>query len=452
MSPGRPNEVETLPKTQYTRSGDLHIAYQVVGEGPLDLVYVPGWVSHVELAWEEPTLARFLQRLASFSRLIMFDKRGTGLSDRVPNDKLPTLENRVDDLRAVMDAVGSDQAAVFGFSEGGNLGAFFAATYPERTKALALFGTFAKRIWSPDYPWAPKPEDREREYKTIEREWGELADVEHYVPSKAGDETFARRLATYFRRSASPGAAVALLRMNTQLDIRHILPTIRVPTLVINRTGDRDANVEEGRWIARQIPNARFVELSGEDHLPWVGDQDAVVDEIQEFLTGARSVPESNRVLATVLFTDIVDSTEHAARLGDRAWHDLLDVHHALVRKELTRFRGREIKTVGDAFIATFDGPARAVQCASTIRDGVVQLGIEIRAGVHTGEIELAGSDIGGIAVHIAARVIAAAGRSEVLVSSTVKDLAAGSGISFSDCGSRVLKGVPGEWRLFAAF
>jgi pimeloyl-ACP methyl ester carboxylesterase len=444
--------MKMLPKTQYTRSGDLHIAYQVVGEGPLDLVYVPGWVSHVELAWEEPTLARFLRRLASFSRLIMFDKRGTGLSDRVPNDKLPTLEDRVDDLRAVMDAVGSKQAAVFGFSEGGNLSAFFAATYPERTKALALFGTFAKRIWSPDYPWAPKPEDREREYKTIEREWGELADVGHYVPSKAGDEAFARRLATYFRRSASPGAAVALLRMNTQLDIRHILPTIRVPTLVINRTGDRDANVEEGRWIARQIPGARFVELSGEDHLPWVGDQDAVVDEIQEFLTGTRSLPESNRVLATVLFTDIVDSTEHAARLGDRAWHDLLDVHHALVRKELTRFRGREIKTVGDAFIATFDGPGRAVQCASTIRDGVVQHGIEIRAGVHTGEIELAGSDIGGIAVHIAARVIAAAGRSEVLVSSTVKDLAAGSGISFSDCGSRVLKGVPGEWRLFAAF
>lgn len=439
-----------LPKTQYTRSGNLHIAYQVVGEGQIDLVYVPGWVSHVELAWEEPTLARFLRRLASFSRLIMFDKRGTGLSDRVPNDKLPTLEDRVDDLRAVMDAVGSEHAAVFGFSEGGNLSAFFAATYPERIKALALFGTFAKRIWSPDYPWAPKPEDREREYEAIEREWGELADVGHYVPSKARDETFARRLATYFRRSASPGAAVALLRMNTQLDIRHILPTIRVPTLVINRTGDRDANVEEGRWIARQIPSAHFVELSGEDHLPWVGDQDAVVDEIQEFLTGARSIPETNRVLATVLFTDIVDSTEHAARLGDRAWRDLLDVHHALVRKELTRFRGREIKTVGDSFIATFDGPARALQCACTIRDSVVQLGIEIRAGVHTGEIELAGSDIGGIGVHIAARVIAAAGRSEVLVSSTVKDLAAGSGISFSDCGSRVLKGVPGEWRLFA--
>jgi class 3 adenylate cyclase len=440
---------EMPAKTQYTRSGDLHIAYQVVGEGPLDLVYVPGWISHVELAWEEPTLARFLRRLASFSRLIMFDKRGTGLSDRVPNDKLPTLEERIDDLRTVMDAIGSKRAAVFGFSEGGNLSALFAATYPERTTALVMFGTFAKRIWSPDYPWAPKPEDREREYEVVEAEWGELMDLEHYIPSKAGDEGFARRLATYFRRSASPGAAIALLRMNTQMDIRHVLPTIRVPTLVIHRTEDRDANVEEGRWIARQIPNARFVELSGEDHLPWVGDPDAVLDEIQEFLTGVRSVPEFNRVLATVLFTDIVGSTERVAQLGDRAWQDLLDSHHGLVRKELARFRGREIKTIGDAFIATFDGPARAVRCACSIRDRVSELGIEIRAGVHTGEIELSDGDIGGIAVHIAARVTAAAQPSEVLVSSTVKDLAAGSAIQFSDRGAHVLRGIPDEWRLF---
>lgn len=441
---------EIPAKTRYTRSGDVHIAYQVVGEGTFDLVFVPGWVSHVELAWEEPTLAKFLRRLASFSRLIMFDKRGTGLSDRVPNDKLPTLEERIDDLRAVMDAVGSKRAAIFGVSEGGNLSATFAATYPGRVSALIMFGTFAKRIWSPDYPWAPKPEDREREYETVEREWGELADVEHYMPSKADDEAFVRRLATYFRRAASPGAAVALLRMNTQLDIRHVLPTIRVPTLVIHRTGDRDAKIEEGRWIAGQIPNARFVKLSGDDHEPWVGDQDAVLDEIQEFLTGAQPVPESNRVLATVLFTDIVGSTDHAVRLGDRAWRDLLDSHHALVRKELARFRGREIKTVGDAFIATFEGPARAMRCACSIRDAVSKLGIEIRAGLHTGEIELAGDDIGGIAVHIAARVIAAAGPSEILVSSTVKDLAAGSGIRFNDRGTQTLKGVPDEWRLFA--
>ena len=437
------------PKTQYTRSGDLHIAYQVVGEGPLDLVYVPGWVSHVELAWEEPTLARFLRRLASFSRLIMFDKRGTGLSDRVPNDKLPTLEERIDDLRAVMDAVDSERAAIFGFSEGGNLSAFFAATYPERTKALVLFGTFAKRIWSSDYPWAPKPEDRERESETLEREWGELMDLEYYVPSKAGDQAFLRRLATYFRRSASPGAAVALLRMNTQLDIRHILPTIRVPTLVIHRKGDRDASVEEGRWIAEQIPNARFVELSGEDHLPWVGHQDAVIDEVQEFLTGARAIPEPNRVLATVLFTDIVGSTERAAVMGDRAWQELLDSHHALVRKELAQFRGREIKTVGDAFIATFDGPARAMRCACAIRDSVGSIGVEIRAGLHTGEIEITDHDIGGIAVHIAARIMSVAQPGEILVSSTVKDLSVGSGIAFIDRGAQVLKGVPDEWRLF---
>ena len=437
------------PKTQYTRSGDLHIAYQVVGEGPLDLVYVPGWVSHVELAWEEPTLARFLRRLASFSRLILFDKRGTGLSDRVPNDKLPTLEERIDDLRAVMDAVDSERAAIFGFSEGGNLSAFFAATYPERTKALVLFGTFAKRIWSSDYPWAPKPEDRERESETLEREWGELMDLEYYVPSKDGDQPFLRRLATYFRRSASPGAAVALLRMNTQLDIRHILPTIRVPTLVIHRKGDRDANVEEGRWIAKQIPNARFVELSGEDHLPWVGHQDAVIDEVQEFLTGARAIPEPNRVLATVLFTDIVGSTEQAALMGDRAWQELLDSHHALVRKELAQFRGREIKTVGDAFIATFDGPARAMRCACAIRDSVGSIGVEIRAGLHTGEIEITDHDIGGIAVHIAARTMSVAKPGEILVSSTVKDLSVGSGIAFIDRGAQVLKGVPDEWRLF---
>jgi len=436
-------------KTQYARSGDLHVAYQVVGEGPLDLVYVPGWVSHVELAWEEPTLATFLRRITSFSRLIMFDKRGTGLSDRVPNEKLPTLEERIDDLRAVMDAVGSEQAAVFGFSEGGNLSAFFAATYPERAKALVLFGTFAKRIWSPDYPWAPKSEEREREYETLEREWGELMDVEDYAPSKANDEVFLRRLATYFRRSASPGAAIALLRMNTQLDIRHILPTIRVPTLVIHRSGDHDANVEEGRWIAEQIPNARFVELPGEDHLPWVGDQDAVVDEIEEFLTGARSVPESNRVLATVLFTDIVGSTDHAARLGDRAWRQLLSSHHSLVRKELARFRGCEIKTVGDAFIATFDGPARAVRCACAIRGRVAEIGMQIRAGLHTGEIEIADRDIGGIGVNIAARVVAAAQSGEVLVSSTVKDLSAGSGIAFVDRGAHTLRGVPDDWRLF---
>ena len=438
-------------ETKYARSGDVHIAYQVVGEGPLDLVYVPGWVSHVELAWEEPTLARFLGRLASFSRLITFDKRGTGLSDRVSDDKLPTLEERMDDLRAVMDAVGSERAAVFGVSEGGNLCALFAATYPERTTALVMFGAFAKRIWSPDYPWAPTPEQRQEEHRLVEREWGNLMDLAHYVPSKIGDEGFASRLATYLRRAASPGAAVALLRMNTQIDIRGVLPTIRVPTLVIHRTGDRDVNVEEGRWLAEQVPRARFVELPGDDHFPWVGDQDVILDEIQEFLTGVRPAPEVDRVLTTVLFTDIVGSTEWAARLGDRAWKELLERHHSLVRTELARFRGREVDTAGDGFFSTFDGPARAIRCACSIRDGLRQLGIEIRAGLHTGEVELTGDRVRGIAVHIGARVAAAAQPSEVLVSSTVKDLVAGSGIRFADRGAHVLKGIPGEWHLFAA-
>ena len=438
-------------KTKYTRSGDIHIAYQAVGEGPLDLVYVPGWVSHVELAWEEPTLARFLRRLASFSRLIAFDKRGTGLSDRVTNDQLPTLEERMDDLRAVMDAVGSERAALCGVSEGGNLCALFAATYPERTTALVMCGAFAKRIWSPDYPWAQTPEERELAYEMVENEWGSMMDLSHYVPSKINDEAFAQRLAKYFRHSASPGAAVALLRMNTEIDIRAILPTIRVPTLVIHRTGDRDANVEEGRWLAARIAGARFTELPGEDHFPWVGDQDAILDEIQEFLTGVRPTPESDRELSTLLFTDIAGSTELITRLGDQAWQELLERHHAMVREELSRFRGREVDTAGDGFFATFDGPARAVRCALSVVGAGQQLGIKIRAGLHTGEIQVMGPKISGIALHIAARVVATAKPSEVLVSSTVKDLVAGSGIRFADRGTHVLKGVSGEWHLFVA-
>ncbi len=439
------------PKTHYAKSGDLHIAYQVVGQGPFDLVYIPGWVSHVELAWEEPLLARFLERLASFSRLIVFDKRGTGLSDRVPVDKLPTLEERMDDLTVVMDAVGSERAALFGFSEGGNLAALFAAMHPERTRGLVLAHTFASRIWSPDYPWAPTPEQREQECLHVEREWGNLMDIAHYAPSKVGDVEFAQRVATYFRRAASPGAAVALLRMNTQIDIRSILPTIRVPTLVMHRTGDLDVNVAEGRYIAERIPDARFVELAGDDHLPWIGDQGRFLDEMQEFLTGVRPAPEYERVLSTVMFTDIVGSTEAAARLGDRDWRNLLGRHHTIARAEIARFRGREINTAGDGFIATFDGPARAVRCAGSMRNALQPLGIEIRAGVHTGEIELDGDDVGGIAVHICARVAAAAAAGETLVSSTVKDLVAGAGLAFTDRGAHALKGVPGEWRLFAA-
>jgi class 3 adenylate cyclase len=442
----------TLPhrRTEYARSGALHIAYQVVGNGPLDLVYVPGWVSHVEQAWEEPTLARFLNRLASFSRLIVFDKRGTGLSDRVPNDELPGLEERMDDLRAVMDAAGSKRAAVFGFSEGGNISALFAASHPERTSALLLFGTFAKRLRTPDYPWAPTGEERRQFCEEVERDWARGIDLSRYVPSKLGDEAFLRRMSAYFRNSASPGAAVTLLRMNTEIDIRSILPAIHVPALVINRTSDPSVRVEEGRWMAEQIPGARFVELPGDDHMPWVGDQDAILDEVQEFLTGSRPEREPDRVLATVLVTDIVGSTRHAARLGDRAWCDLLARHHDIVRKELQAFRGREIDTAGDGFLATFDGPARAVGCACRIRDAVRALGIEVRAGLHTGEIELEGDKVRGIAVHTGARIASVAEPGQVLASSTVKDLVSGSGHSFSDRGLHALKDIPRPWQLFA--
>ncbi len=442
--------VDTAGTTQYARSGGLSIAYQVVGEGPLDLVYVPGWVSNVELMWDEPTQARFLERLASFSRLILFDKRGTGLSDRVPDDRLPTLEERVDDVRAVMDAVGSERAALFGYSEGGNLSALFAAAHPERTVALVTFGIFAKRVWSPDYPWAPTREARAEEVERMERDWGGEMDLAILAPSAADDAPFMRRLATYLRQSASPGAAATLLRMNTEIDIRGILPTIGVPTLVLHRRGDREADIEEARWIAGQIPGARLVELDGADHLPWVGDQDALLDEVEEFLTGARGGPASDRVLATVVFTDIVGSTERAAAVGDRRWRELLDLHHAAVRAELDRHRGREVDTAGDGFFATFDGPARAVRCACAIRTAVHGLGLEVRIGVHTGECEVRGGDVSGIAVHIGARVAAAAGPGEVLVTRTVCDLVAGSGLEFEDRGRTTLKGVPGEWQVAA--
>jgi pimeloyl-ACP methyl ester carboxylesterase len=436
-----------VPQTRYAKSGDLNIAYQVVGDGPLDLVYVPGWISNVELMWEEPAHAHVLGRLAAFSRLILFDKRGTGLSDPVPLDRLPTLEERMDDVRAVMDAVGCERAAIFGFSEGGVMSVLFAATYPHRTTALAVYGTFAKRIWSPDYPWAPTPEARQRELEDLERNWGERMDLDQLAPSES--EAFKNRLASYFRRSASPGAAVALLRMNTQHDIRHVLPSIRVPTLVLHRVDDRDVKVEEGRWIAAQIPGAKYVELPGDSHTLWGGDTDAVVDELQEFLTGVRRGPDPDRVLATVLFTDIVGSTQKAVELGDRRWRELLSGHDATVRRELERFRGHEVDTTGDGFFATFDGPARAVRCATSIRDAVRALGVEIRAGVHTGECELDGDKVRGIAVHTGARVSAVAQSGEVLVSATVRDLVSGSGIEFEDRGEHALKGV-GERRIYA--
>ncbi len=439
-----------LPETRYARSGDVHIAYQVVGEGPTDLVFVPGWVSNVEVLWEEPRVARFLERLASFARVILFDKRGTGLSDPVPEDGLPTLEQRMDDVRAVMDAAGSARAALFGFSEGGSMSVLFAATYPERTLALVTFGIFASRVWSEDYPWAPTPEQREAWLSLIERDWGRDADLATLAPSVAEDAAFRRWFGRYMRLSASPRAAVALGRMNTRIDVRDVLPTIRVPTLVMHRRDDADARVEEARYIAARIPGARLVELDGADHLVFTGDADAVLGEIEEFLTGARGGTDADRVLTTVLFTDVVDSTRRAAELGDRAWSELLERHHALVRRELARFRGTEVGTTGDGFLATFDGPARAVRCAAAITAAVTALGLRVRAGVHTGEVERRADDVRGLAVHVGARVCALAGPGEVLVSRTVRDLVSGSGLAFAPRGSHALKGVPGEWDLFA--
>jgi pimeloyl-ACP methyl ester carboxylesterase len=442
------------PETRYAHSGDVNIAYQVAGEGPTDLVYVPGWVSNIERMWEEVAMGHFLERLASFSRLILFDKRGTGLSDRVSNDRLPTLEERMDDVRAVLDEVGSERAALFGHSEGGNMCVLFAATYPERTTALITLGCFAKRRDpDEDYPWAPTAENRDESAADVERHWGHLRpeDVEYYAPSRVGDEQFVRNLEQYLRRAASPGAAAALLRMNSYIDIRGVLPTIQVPTLVLHRTGDHDVDVAEGRYLASKIPRAKFVELPGADHWISAGNTDEIADEIEEFLTGTRPVPQPDRVLATVLFTDIVGSTERAAELGDSRWRELLGTHDAAVRRELERFRGREVDTAGDGFLATFDGPARAVRCALSIGDAVRQIGVDVRAGIHTGECELDGPKIRGIAVHTGARVAALAGPGEVLISKTVKDLVAGSGLEFEDRGIHELKGVPGEWQLYAA-
>ena len=428
-------------ETRYARSGDLSIAYQVVGDGPFDLVYVPGWVSNIELMWEEPGLARFLERLASFSRLILFDKRGTGLSDPVPTDGLPTLEERMDDVRAVMDAVGSERAALLGHSEGGNMCVLFTATYPERTTALLLVGSYAKRLRSQDYPWAPTVEQRTREIEETEATWGSPEAFEALAPSKARDQAFQRWIGRYLRQSASPKAAAALMRMNTQIDVRDVLPTIGVPTLLIYRTDDADVQVDEGRYIAERIPGSRFVELPGIDHLMWTGDTDALLDEIEGFLTGVRRGPDPDRVLATVLFTDVVGSTETANRVGDRAWRSLLDRHHQVIRRELERWRGREIDTAGDGFLATFDGPARGIRCAVAATEGVRDLGLEIRAGLHTGEVEIADGNVRGIAVHIGSRVSGLAGPGEVLVSRTVADLVAGSGIVLAERGEHELKG-----------
>jgi pimeloyl-ACP methyl ester carboxylesterase len=441
-----------LPETRYARSGKVSIAYQVLGEGPPDLVFVPGLISNVEYAWQQPAVAAWLRSLASFSRAVWFDKRGTGVSDRVTD--VPTLETRMDDVRAVMDEVGSQQAVLMGVSEGGPMSILFAATYPERASALILWGSEVKGVRTDDYPWAPSFEEAIRGVEEAGERWGtpEYCDevLRTAVPSVAGDEDFRRWWASYMRLGASPASAAALLRMNMEIDVRRVLPAIRVPTLILHRTDDRLVDVRNSRYMAERIPRARSVELAGVDHFAWIGDTDRVLAEIKTFLAEVREDVGFDRRLATVLFTDIVGSTQKAAELGDRRWRELVAAHHARVRSELTRFRGQELDTAGDGFFASFDGPARAIRCACAITESVRELGIDVRAGLHTGECELMDGKVGGIAVHIGARVAAEAEPGEVLVSSTVKDLVAGSGIAFRERGVAELKGVPGEWKLFA--
>lgn len=440
------------PQTRFASSGDVNIAYQVVGDGPIDLVFVMGWVSNIDEFWTEPSFARFLERLARFSRLIIFDKRGTGLSDRVDDKNLPTIEQRMDDVRAVMDAAGSKKAALLGVSEGGPMCIVFAATYPERTHALMTFGSYARLTPGPGHPWGRTNEQIERQFEDVLANWGKQpVGLQLRVPSRINDEGFGQWWTRYLVRSATPRAANALTRMNAQIDVRSALGAIIVPSLIMHRSGDRTVPVQCGGYLAENIRGARFVEFPGDDHLPWTSGMEPVLGEIEAFVTGARPIEEADRVLATVMFADIVDSTQRAATIGDRAWTGELQQFYGIARRQLERYRGREIDTAGDGYFATFDGPARAVRCAQTIAREVAQLGLAVRAGLHTGEVEIVGEKVGGIAVHIGARVASHAAPGEVVVSNTVKDLVAGSGLQFEDRGVRPLKGVPGEWHLYRA-
>jgi len=444
------------PETRYAKTADgAHIAYQVAGEGPLDMVFVMGWTSNVEAMWEDPDLARFLSRLASLSRVIIFDKRGVGLSDRVSDSDFPTFETRMDDIGAVMDSAGSERAVVFGVSEGGPLSMLFAASHPERTLGLILFGTSARFAWAPDFPSGSTEEYWRAYIDRMDRSWGTPEFARWVVatwgaPTRVDDERLITWLTGYTRRAASPGAAIALLRMNRSIDVRDILPAIHTPTLVLGRTDDPDFPIEGTRMLAERIPGAVLAEFPGSDHFFWVGNQEELLDEAERFVKElGDQEAELDRVLATILFTDIVGSTERVAEVGDRRWRELLDAHRARIRPLIGRYRGREVDTAGDGFLATFDGPIRAIRCALSATEAVRDLGIEIRAGLHTGEVESVGEEIRGIAVHIGARVAGMAERSEVLVSSTVRDLVAGAALEFEDRGERELKGIPGAWRLY---
>jgi len=442
------------PETRYAKSGDVSIAYQVVGEGPVDLVWIPSQAHHVELNWENPMVARFLHRLASIARVLVFDKRGTGMSDRLAGTE--TLEERMDDVRAVMDAVGSERSVISGLGDGGPLAVLFAATYPERTAGLVLIHTWPRLVRSPALPWLPTRAERERTIEDVVRTFGDVdafaKNFRRGSPSATDEEV--KAFARVVRLSVSPGSMAAYFRTNLDVDVCDVLPLLQVPTLVLQRTELEVVDVRNGRYLAEHIPGARLVELPGRDFAPQVGDPDRLFAEIEQFLSevagGKAWQGEPDRVLATVLFTDIVGSSEKAVTLGDRAWRELLERHHDAIRSKLGRFRGHEVDTAGDSFFATFDGPARAIHCACAIRDHLDEIGLQVRSGLHTGECERVGEKVAGIAVHIGARVAAVAKPGEVLVSRTVKDLVAGSGIELDDRGQHELKGIPGEWQLFA--
>jgi class 3 adenylate cyclase len=433
---------------RYAKSGDLHIAYIVEGDGPVDLIWVPPWISQVEYLWSEPSMGRVMERLTRFARVITFARRGSGLSD--PFFGAPTLEEQMDDVLAVMDAAGSEQAAIAGTLEGGPMALLFAATYPERTSSLMLYATFARATWAPDYEWAWPAEQREARMNELVERWGDGLVAGAVAPSLMTDESHMEWSGRLERLAASPATIRRIFDLIGKVDVRDVLPSIRVPTLVMHRREDSFINIEHSRFIADRVPGARFVELEGHENMFSVGDVEAFLGELEEFLTGSRRAREPDRMLATVLFTDICGSTERAAQMGDRGWRFLLERHDALFRQALDRHRGREVKRTGDGFLATFDGPARAIRCAASVADAMGSLGLEVRAGLHTGELEVMDGDLGGLAVHIASRVLDQAGPSEVLVSGTVKDLVVGSGIDFEERGEHELRGVPGAWRLFA--
>jgi pimeloyl-ACP methyl ester carboxylesterase/class 3 adenylate cyclase len=436
-------------EVRYAVNDGVHIAYTVVGDGPVDVVYAPGIWSNLDVMWEEPRWARFLDRLASFARLIVFDMRSVGLSDRGSGP--PFLESQMDDISAVMEAARSESAVVFGGARGGAMSMLFAATHPDRVRALVLYAAMAKTVWSADFPHGRSAHDQQVFFDRFFAEMGTGRNLDLQGPDGLDDPRFVRWWARFERLVATPSAYRELALIFNDLDVRAVLPSIQAPTLVVQRVGDRITPVSQARFLAATIPDARLVELPGEDHIPFLGDADALVDEIEEFVTGSRPATDSDSFLSTVLFTDIVGSTERQAAMGDRAWRDVVLAHHELVRNALVRWRGVENDTAGDGFYATFDGPARAVRCALEVSARVRDLGIEIRAGVHTGECETVDGKCGGIAVAIGARIAGLAGASQILVSQTVKDLVTGSGLGFEDRGEHALKGVPQRWRLFAA-